>query len=84
MHISSLVVHAAPGKTQVVQEKMTEFPGVEVHAATEDGRMVVTVEDVDEQSDLSETVMRIQTLEGVLSVSLTYDYCDNDLTEEAS
>ncbi len=84
MHVSSLVVHATPEKTSVLKESLQRIPGVEIHAATDDGRMVVTVEDTGEQSNLSETVMKIQTMEGVLSMSLAYDYCDNDLTEEAS
>ena len=84
MHVSSLVVHAVPEKAGVLQDRMLQLPGVEIHAATDDGRIVVTVEDTGEQKNLSETVMKIQTMEGVLSLSLAYDYCDNELTKEAS
>lgn len=84
MHVSSLVVHAAPAKAEALQAEMLKLPGVEIHAATDDGRLVVTVEDTDAQGNLSETVMKIQTMEGVLSLSMAYDYCDNDLHEEAS
>lgn len=83
MHISSLVIHAAPDKAPLLQNDMAKLPGVEVHATTEDGRLVVTVEDTEEQGNLSETVMKLQAMEGVLSLSLAYDYCDNDLHEEA-
>lgn len=83
MNLSSLVVHAHPGKAPVLQQAMTGLPGVEVHATTDDGRMVVTVEEC-AGSLLSDTMMKIQTMEGVLSLSLAYHYCDNDLNEEAS
>lgn len=83
MNLSSLVVHARPGKTPLLHAAMHGLPGVEVHAATDDGRLVVTVEECAESS-VADTMMKIQTMEGVLSMSLAYHYCDNDLNEEAS
>lgn len=83
MNLSSLVVHARADHTPKLRQAMSDMPGVEVHAATEDGRMIVTVEEC-EQAQFSATLMNIQTMEGVLSMSLAYHYCDNDLIEEAS
>ncbi len=83
MNLSSLVVHARGDRIPLLRQAMSELPGVEVHAATADGRMVVTVEECAE-SPLADTLMDLQLMEGVLSISLAYHYCDNDLNEEAS
>ena len=77
MSISSLVIHTRPEKTDLVQTELTRFPGVEVHAATDDGRLVVTVDQRDD-SEASETFIKLQDVEGVISTSLVYSYFENN------
>lgn len=79
MNIAGVVIHARPEKLAGVEAQLIEFPGVEVHATAEDGRMVVTVED--EESRMGDTVMAFQNVDGVLSASLIYHHFED--SEEA-
>lgn len=72
MNIAGVVVHARPEKLAGVETQLLTLPGVEVHATTDDGRMVVTVED--EAPRLADTVMGLQDVDGVLSTSLIYHH----------
>jgi hypothetical protein len=44
VNISGLIVYAQPAAFQALRARLAEIPGVEVHATTAEGRMVVTVE----------------------------------------
>ncbi len=79
MNIAGVVIHARPEKIERVEAQLIEFPGVEIHAAAEDGRMVVTVED--EPSRMGDTVMAFHNVDGVLSASLIYHHFED--SEEA-
>jgi nitrate reductase NapD len=50
---------------------------VEVHGANEDGRIVITVEDTPDNMP-ADIMMNVQNLQGVLSASLIYNYCDDE------
>ncbi|MBI5462286.1 MAG: chaperone NapD [Gammaproteobacteria bacterium] len=71
MNISGVIVHARPEQLAAVQQRLAEIAGVEVHAATEDGKLIVTVE---EESDriLADTVLGLRDVPGVLSASMVY------------
>ena len=75
MNICGVVVHAQPQVSDLVSQRLLEFPGVEVHAQADDGRLVVTVEEPD-KAQSAETVMAFQNVEGVLSAALVYQYSD--------
>ena len=47
MNISSAVLRAHPAQVDSVRGALEKLPGVEVHAATSDGRLVVTLEDLE-------------------------------------
>lgn len=81
MSISSLIVHTRPGATDSVQDRLSRFDGVEVHAVTENGRLVVTVDQPDD-AKASETFLKFEALEGVLSTSLVFNYFEQDPTEK--
>ncbi len=73
MTICSLVVYATPEKAPVVEKAITEFEGTEVHAATEEGKMVVSIDHPD-RTYCSETIMGLHNIDGVISTSLVYEY----------
>ena len=81
MSISSLIVHTRPGAADSVRDHLSCFDGVEVHAVTEDGRLVVTVDQPDD-AKASETFLAFEALEGVLSTSLVFNYFEQDPTEK--
>jgi nitrate reductase NapD len=77
MNISSMVVRTRPESVAPLKAALLEIPGLEIHAATEDGRLIVTLEDTPEQS-VSEAVMRVSTVPGVIAASLVYEYTDTE------
>ncbi len=81
MNISSAIVYAKPLHETALRAQLTALPGVEIHANTEDGRLIVTLEcDDDEQSiDLYKT---IEHLPGVLSVAMIYQQTESNPDQE--
>ena len=83
MNVCSVVVHARPEKSHLVQTRLEEFPGVEVHGGSETGKLIVTVEDADEDS-VADTMMAFNLVEDVISSTLVYHYGGEDLDEEVT
>ncbi|MCP5366502.1 MAG: chaperone NapD [Hyphomicrobiales bacterium] len=81
MSISGLVLHVRSDRTDAVRAEVAALPGVEVHAETGDGRLVVTVDEAD-NARASETLSRFSTIDGVLNTSLVYNYFEQDSDEE--
>ncbi len=81
MNVSGVVVRAYPESMPGVKAALEGLPGVDVYGASDDGRLVITVEETRGQA-LTETVLKVQDLKGVLSASMVYHYCDDDLHEE--
>ena len=44
INISGLLVHAHPEKAEAVRARLLQMPGIEVHAVSPEGRLVVTLE----------------------------------------
>jgi nitrate reductase NapD len=81
MNISGVLVHAKPEQAAQVEQQLTKIPGVEVHAVTENGRLVVTVEQ-DNDKMIADTVLTIHNCDGVLSAAMVYQYGDDDNDEQ--
>lgn len=79
MNICGCLVHVASDQIEAARLTMSETPGVEIHAAADDGRFVVVVEDIPERL-ASETIMDLHQIPGVISLSLTYHHFE-DLAE---
>jgi nitrate reductase NapD len=77
MNISGVLVHVNPEKLDKVNEQLLAIPGVEIHATTDDGRLVVTVED-DDDKIVTDTVMNLHHHEGILSAVMVYQYSNDD------
>ncbi|QLE84194.1 MULTISPECIES: chaperone NapD [Shewanella] len=70
-HVTSLVVHAAPKALVEVKHNIDVLPGTEIHAVTDEGKLVVTLEG-ETQASILDNVEAINALTGVLSSSLVY------------
>ena len=81
MNIAGVMVSALPGQMDEVEAQLLNIPGVEVHAANEAGRMVVTVEGVDERM-VSDTVTEMHSLKGVLAAAMVYHSFEEFTDEE--
>jgi nitrate reductase NapD len=77
MNISSIVVQTHPQNAVALQGELADLPGVDVHGANEDGRIVITIEDTADNAP-AKTLMNVQNMQGVLSASLIYNYCDDE------
>lgn len=75
INVCGVLVFARPERIKTVRKKLEKEDGVEVHAVTENGRLVVTVEK-DDQQQTGELLNRIQTLDHVISASMVYQYFD--------
>jgi nitrate reductase NapD len=81
MHISSLIVHAKPGADALFRTQIATLDGVELHAVAGDGRMIVTMESVDDAA-IRITYEAIERLDGVLSVAMVYHQVESDPDRE--
>lgn len=82
INISSVILGAKPECVSAVRLALMTLAGVEVHAAAEDGRMIVTIESADEGTTVA-SFEAIRQLPGVLSASLVYHHYETDPDEEA-
>ena len=80
MNISSLVVHVRPEQRSEVEQALQGWPGIEIHASTPEGRLVVTV-DTDDES--TESFDRIGALPGVMSVAMVYHHLEPEQEQES-
>lgn len=78
MKIVSLLLSVRPERLHAVREQLSALPGVQVHGEAADSRLVVSIEDAP-GLDLMPQVLVAQGLPGVLSTTLTYEYCDDEL-----
>jgi nitrate reductase NapD len=75
LHIASLVVHAAPAGLGEVERALGDVEGLRVHASSPAGKLVVTLEQASAAA-MTNAVLAIQRLPGVLSASLVYQCAD--------
>lgn len=83
MNISSVIVIPHPDHIEAVRLRLQEHDGVEVHAVSPDGKMIVTVESDDERM-AANTYDYLGQMDGVLSVSMVYHQNESDPEMEIS
>ncbi len=71
MNISGVLVKAYPENLVTIQQTLATMNGVEVHGNNDDGRIVITVEDVS-ANNITDTLVEIQSVPGVLSAAMIY------------
>ena len=77
MQIAGVLVHARPEWVDRVAVSLGTLPGVEIHARLESSRFVVTVEE-EPGSFISETLIRLQNVQGVMSAAMVYQHSEED------
>lgn len=82
LHVSGVLIRARPELVNRVQAQLATVTGVEVHAATPEGRLVTIIERGSE-GELADVFHHLQHTAGVLSASLVYHYSDElDVLDE--
>ena len=75
MNISGVLVKAYPEKIVTIEKILATMNGVEVHG-NKDGRIVITVEQAS-AGRVSDTMVEIQDVPGVLSAAMIYHQFDD-------
>ena len=75
MGICSMILHTRPENVRRVCDQIEALDGAELHAASEQGKLVVSVDLVDPHR-YSETIMKLHNLSGVLSAALIYEFSE--------
>ena len=83
MNISSAIVHARPGSIDLVQQGLLGLAGVEIHAISPEGKVIVTIESDDDAGNVA-TYERIALLDGVLSAAMVYHQTESEPEVEVS
>lgn len=81
MNISSAIVYARPMQEEAVRAQLCSLDGVEVHASTEDGKMIVTIESESDHTAI-DTYKAIEHLPGVLSVAMIFQQSESNPEQE--
>ncbi len=79
MNISGVLVHIRPEQVSAVKSQLENLTGVEVHATTDDGRLVVTIED--DTGPMIHKMNSFHEIDGVLSASLIYHHFDEEIEQ---
>jgi nitrate reductase NapD len=80
MNISSAILHIVPGRLVEAREALLKLPGLEIHAESPEGKMVVVLEDDDLESAANKYVT-LHGMPGVASVAMVYQYSDDESVE---
>lgn len=76
VHIAGLLVQTRPARLSRVAAAMAGFPGVEIHARNEAGKLVVVCECGSGHETVA-LIDRIRDLPGVLNVALVYQHAES-------
>lgn len=80
-NICGVMVMTLPANRFALRDRLNALAGVEVHAVSDEGKLVLTVEDADGEW-AGAIITRIGEVEDVLSLSLVYHHFDSDLEGE--
>ncbi len=74
-HVAGILVQSLPGEQRSVGQRIGQVPGAVVHAASGDGKLVVTVESED-GAYILEQLTRLQHMSGVMSAVLVSEHSE--------
>jgi nitrate reductase NapD len=77
MNISSAILHIAPARLEEACTALLQMPGVEIHARSPEGKVVVTLED-DDTNSAADSYVALHGMPGVASVAMVYQYSDDE------
>jgi nitrate reductase NapD len=82
-HVAGIVVYVAPAKLEFVAREIAALAGVQVHAASAEGKLVVTLE-APTAGEVLSRFDEVQRVRGVLSVALVYQHGDRESDDSAT
>lgn len=81
MNISSAIVYAKAGQEQLLRTQLSQVAGVEVHAGTDDGKLIVTIESDNDRTAV-DTYEAIERMNSVLSVAMIFQQTESNPDQE--
>ena len=81
MNISSAIVYAKSEHEQALRALLSQVPGVEVHASTDDGKMIITIETESDRTAVN-IYEDIERMEGVLSIAMIFQQTESHPDQE--
>lgn len=81
LNISSAIVYAKPGHAPALCPRLSQMPGVEVHASTDDGQVIVTIESDNDRSAV-DTYEVIERMDGVMSIAMIFQQTESNPDQE--
>ena len=72
-HIASAIVLARPERLPAVLDAINALDGAEIHAATPEGKVILTLE-TDREQEILNHLNAISLLDGVLSATLVFHH----------
>ena len=79
-NICGVLVHAQLDRVDQVKTQLEQISGVEIHSATDEGKLVVTVES-ENRRFVADTITGFTNVKGVLSASMIYQHSEDLATE---
>ncbi len=77
VNIAGVLVHAKADELDAVRDGLAGLPGVELHQTLDDGRLIVTVEDMEGHS-AGDTILAVHRIPGVIAAALVYHHFEPD------
>lgn len=77
MNISSVIVIPHPERIEAVRQALQRLAGVELHAVSPEGKMIVTLE-TEGDRETTGLYEQISLLDGVMSASMVYHQQESD------
>lgn len=74
-HVAGILVQSLPGAQRSVGQRICQLPGAIVHAASGDGKLVVTIESEDGAYILDQ-LTQLQRMSGVMSAVLVSEHSE--------
>lgn len=84
-HIAGVLVHALPDHLDAVRDAIAGMTGAEIHAASDTGKLVVTLE-APTSRGIAAHLTYLHQLEGVMTATLVYQHNEDarDMDEEVT
>ena len=75
IHVAGIVVYVHPQRLQATKDAIAALPSLEVHGASPNGKLVVTIETGAAAETLS-AIETVQKIDGVLSAVVVYQHSE--------
>lgn len=75
VHIAGIVVYSLPAHLDSTKARIASLPAAEIHAASKDGKLIVTLE-TDSTRRILDYMDAIRALQGVVDVALVYQHAE--------